>query len=154
MIGTYAKRIRDDDYPWAPTEAQRNAFLELMQHEWGGPVGIDERAPSMADDPEFREWWATYLRMGASPGAAVALTRMNAEIDVRAVLPHVQVPTLVLHRTGDRCLKVEEGRFVADQIPAAKYVELPGNDHLPFVGDQTEMLDEIERFVAGVRFAG
>ena len=85
MIGTYAKRIRDDDYPWAPTEEQREAFFELMQHEWGGPVGIDERAPSMADDEEFRDWWATYLRMGASPGAAVALTKMNAEIDIRDV---------------------------------------------------------------------
>ena len=68
MIGTYAKRIRDDDYPWAPTEEQREAFFELMRNEWGGPVGIDERAPSMANDEEFREWWATYLRMGASPG--------------------------------------------------------------------------------------
>lgn len=154
MIGTYAKRIRDDEYPWAPTEEQRTAFFELMQRDWGGPVGIEERAPSMADDAEFREWWATYLRMGASPGAAVALTKMNAEIDVRGVLPSVRVPTLVIHRSGDMCLKVEEGRFVASQIPGAKYVELGGIDHLPFVGEQDEILDEIERFVTGVRFAG
>lgn len=154
MIGTYAKRIRDDDYPWAPTEEQRNAFFELMQSDWGKAVGIEERAPSMAADEEFREWWATYLRMGASPGAAVALTKMNAEIDVRAVLPLIQVPTLVVHRSGDMCLKVEEGRFVASQIPDAKYVELGGIDHLPFVGEQSEILDEIERFVTGVRFAG
>ncbi len=152
MIGTYAKRIRDDEYPWAPTEEQRTAFFEVMQRDWGGPVGIDERAPSMADDAEFREWWATYLRMGASPGAAVALTKMNAEIDVRGVLPSVRVPTLVIHRSGDTCLKVEEGRFVASQIPGAKYVELGGIDHLPFVGEQSEILDEIERFVTGVRF--
>lgn len=154
MIGTYAKRIRDDEYPWAPTEEQREAFFELMRNEWGGPVGIDDRAPSMANDPEFREWWATYLRMGASPGAAVALTKMNAEIDVRGVLPSVRVPTLVIHRAGDMCLRVEEGRFVASQIPDSKYVELGGIDHLPFVGDQTEILDEIENFVAGVRSAG
>ncbi len=154
MIGTYAKRIRDDEYPWAPTEDQREAFFELMRNEWGGPVGIDERAPSMANDAEFREWWATYLRMGASPGAAVALTKMNAEIDVRGVLPSVRVPTLVIHRSGDMCLKVEEGRFVAAQIPDAKYVELGGIDHLPFVGDQAEILDEIEQFVTGVRSAG
>ena len=153
MIGTYAKRIRDDEYPWAPTNEQREAFFEMMQHEWGGPVGIDERAPSMAEDEEFRDWWATYLRMGASPGAAVALTKMNAEIDVRGVLPSVRVPTLVIHRSGDLCLKVEEGRFVAAQIPNAKYVELGGIDHLPFVGDQDEILDEIEQFVTGVRFA-
>lgn len=154
MIGTYAKRIKDDDYPWAPTEEQREAFYELMQREWGGPVGIDERAPSMAEDRDFRDWWATYLRMGASPGAAVALTKMNAEIDVRGVLPSVRVPTLVIHRSGDMCLKVEEGRFVAAQIPGAKYVELGGIDHLPFVGDSREILDEIEEFVTGVRFAG
>lgn len=154
MIGTYAKRIRDEDYPWAPTETQRQAFFEQMQREWGGPVGIDERAPSLAGDAEFRDWWAEYLRMGASPGAAVALTKMNAEIDVREVLPLIRVPTLVIHRAGDMCLKVEEGRFVASKIPAATYVELDGIDHLPFVGDQNEVLDEIERFVDGVRFAG
>ena len=146
MIGTYAKRIRGDDYPWAPTEEQRRAFFELMQRDWGGPVGIEERAPSMADDAEFRDWWATYLRMGASPGAAVALTRMNAEIDVRDILPLVRVPTLVIHRAGDMCLKAEEGRYVAARIPGAKYIELEGTDHLPFVGDQDAILNEIELF--------
>lgn len=151
MIGTYAKRIRDDDYPWAPTSDQRAAFFDLMQRNWGKPVGIEERAPSMAGDAEFREWWATYLRMGASPGAAVALTKMNAEIDVRAVLPSIRVPTLVVHRTGDKCLKVDEGRYVASKIPGSRFVELEGDDHLPFVGEQTEILDEIERFVTGHR---
>ena len=154
MIGTYAKRIRDDDYPWAPTAAQRAAFIDVVQSDWGKPVGIEERAPSMANDPEFREWWSAYLRMGASPGAAVALTTMNAEIDVRNVLPLIRVPTLVIHREGDACLKVEEGRYVASNIPGSRYVEFPGNDHLPFVGDQQEILDEIERFVTGVHFAG
>jgi hypothetical protein len=115
---------------------------------WGGPVGIEERAPSRVDDPAFREWWAAYLRMGASPGAAVALTWMNAEIDIRRVLPSIRVPTLVLHRSGDRCLKVEEGRYLAAHIPGAEFVELPGNDHLPFVGDQEAVLREIERFIA------
>jgi len=153
MIGTYAKRIRDAEYPWAPTVEERQHFFEEMQHHWGGPVGIEERAPSAADDPSFREWWATYLRMGASPGAAVALTRMNAEIDVRHVLPSIRVPALILHRTGDLCLKVEEGRYVADRIPGSKFVELPGVDHLPFVGDQDAMLDEVEEFLTGVRHA-
>jgi class 3 adenylate cyclase len=89
--------------------------------------------------------------MGASPGAAVALTQMNAEIDVRNVLPSIRVPSLVIHRADDQCLKVEEGRFVAQRIPGAKFVELPGNDHLPFVGDQDAMLDEVEEFLTGVR---
>jgi class 3 adenylate cyclase len=151
MIGTYAKRIRDDNYPWAPTTEQRQHFFEEMREQWGGPVGLEERAPSVAGDPKFREWWATYLRMGASPGAALALTQMNAEIDVRQVLPSVHVPTLVIHRDGDQCLKVEEGRYVAERIPSAKYVELPGQDHLPFVGDQDAILDEVEEFLTGVR---
>ncbi|MDQ3683970.1 MAG: adenylate/guanylate cyclase domain-containing protein, partial [Acidobacteriota bacterium] len=151
MIGTYAKRIRDDDYPWAPTADAREHFFDEIRQHWGGPVGLEERAPSVAADAGFREWWATYLRMGASPGAAVALTKMNAEIDVRHVLPTIRVPTLVLHRTGDLCLKVEEGRYVAERIPGAKFVELPGVDHLPFVGNQDEILDEVEEFLTGVR---
>ena len=109
--------------------------------EWGGPVGIEERAPSKAADPAFREWWASYLRMGASPGAAVALTRMNAEIDIRDVLPSIRVPTLVLHRTR-RSLPEGRGRTLSRvaAFPAPTFVELPGDDHLPFVGDQDEIL--------------
>jgi pimeloyl-ACP methyl ester carboxylesterase/DNA-binding winged helix-turn-helix (wHTH) protein len=149
MMGTYAKRIRDADYPWAPTTEERGHFFEEIRRDWGGPVGVEERAPSVAHDPRFREWWATYLRMGASPGAALALTQMNAEIDVRHVLPSVRVPTLVIHRTDDQCLKVEEGRYVAQRIPGARYVELPGRDHLPFVGDQDSILDEVEEFLTG-----
>ena len=151
MIGTYAKRVRDDDYPWAPTVDQRQHFFNEIREHWGGPVGLEERAPSVASDPQFREWWATYLRMGASPGAALALTEMNAAIDVRQVLPTIRVPTLVIHRTGDECLKIQEGRYVANQIPGAEFVELPGDDHLPFVGDQDSILDEVEEFLTGVR---
>ena len=147
MIGTYAKRQWSHDYPWAPDQEARDAFLAEISGNWGGPVGIDARAPSRAADPVFRNWWSNYLRQGASPGAALTLTQMNAEIDVRGVLPLVRVPTLVLHRTGDRTLLVEEGRYVASLIPGAQFVELPGDDHLPFLGDQDAILDEIARFV-------
>ncbi len=153
MIGTYAKRIRSADYPWGPTAEQHAAFLDEIQQNWGGPVGLDVRAPSLAQDPHFREWWAAYLRMGSSPGAAVALTRMNGEIDVRHVLPSVRVPTLVLHRAHDRCLMVEEGRHVASLIPGAEFVELPGVDHLFFVGEQDEILDRIEDFLSNVQLS-
>ncbi len=153
MIGSYAKRIWEEDYPWGVSLEDREKFFEMMQRDWGKPVGIEERAPTLAHDEDFRNWWATYLRMGASPGAAVALTKMNAEIDVRQVLPTIRVPSLVIHRTGDLCLKVEEGRFVASKIPGCKYVELGGVDHLPFVGEQDEILDEIEEFLTGVRHA-
>jgi pimeloyl-ACP methyl ester carboxylesterase len=151
MVGTYAKRIRGEDYPWGPTAEEHRAWLRQMADEWGGPVGLDVRAPTLAKDEAFREWWATYLRMGASPAAAISLTKMNAQIDVRHVLPLVRVPALVIHRTGDRCLTVEEGRYVARLIPGAEFVELPGDDHLPFVGEQNEILNEIERFVGALR---
>ena len=150
MFGTYAKRLSAPDYPWAPTAEQRQAFYEKMMREWGGPVGIEERAPSMANDPEFSTWWAEYLRMGASPGAAVALTKMNAEIDVRAVLPLIRVPTLVMHRRDDKCLLAEEGRYVASLIPGSRFVEFGGDAHLPFVDDQDEVIDEIRSFIEGL----
>ncbi len=151
MIGSYAKRIRDASYPWGPTEAQREEFLEEIREQWGGPVGLEERAPSMAADPEFRRWWAAYLRTAASPAAAVALTRMNSEADIRSILPAIRVPTLVGHRTGDQCLLVEESRYMASRIPGARFVEFPGVDHLPFVGDQDTILNELEEFLTGVR---
>jgi pimeloyl-ACP methyl ester carboxylesterase/DNA-binding winged helix-turn-helix (wHTH) protein len=153
MIGTYARRLKDKDYPWGPTAEEREHFFTEIQNNWGGPVGLEERAPSLAHDERFRQWWATYLRMGASPGAALALTKMNADIDIRRVLPSIRVPTLVIHRSDDALLRVEEGRYIASQIPGAKFVELPGADHLPFVGDQDAILDEIEEFLTGMRHA-
>ncbi len=150
MIGSYARRIRADDYPWGPTADQHAEFLESIRHQWGGPVGIEARAPSKANDTEFRKWWATYLRMGASPGAALALTRMNAQIDIRPILRTIQVPSLVIHRSGDQCLLVDEGRYLAENIPGAVFVELPGKDHLPFVGEQEQITSAIERFLTGV----
>jgi pimeloyl-ACP methyl ester carboxylesterase/DNA-binding winged helix-turn-helix (wHTH) protein/class 3 adenylate cyclase len=151
MIGSYAKRLWSEDYPWAPTERERADFMNEVKKNWGGPIGLEERAPSMAGDPQFREWWGSYLRLGTSPAAALAMTRMNAEVDVRSVLPSIRAPTLVIHRKDDACLPVEGGRFIASRIPGAKYVELEGRDHLPFVGDQDAILDEIEEFLTGAR---
>lgn len=148
MIGSYARRFEAPDYPWGQTREDATAFCRSILDNWGGPVGLEARAPSLAADREFRDWWAAYLRMGASPGAALALTLMNSQIDVRDVLPTVRVPTLVLHRRGDRCLPVEGGRYLASRIPGARFVELAGDDHLPFVGDQDEMLREIETFLS------
>ncbi|MGH9936002.1 MAG: alpha/beta fold hydrolase, partial [Blastocatellia bacterium] len=153
MIGSYARRLKGEGYLWGPTEADRELFFDEIRQHWGGPVGLEERAPSVANDPAFRDWWAAYLRRGASPGAALALTKMNTEIDIRHVLPTIRVPTLVIHRTGDPCLKVEEGRYLAENIPGAMFVELPGIDHLPFVGDQDAIIDAIEEFLTGMRHA-
>jgi pimeloyl-ACP methyl ester carboxylesterase len=123
MVGTYARRVCAPDYPWAPTAEEREAFCREIVEHWGGPVGIEERAPSVASDPAFRDWWATYLRMGASPAAAVALTRMNAAIDIRHILPTVRV-LIGDASTGDHLLKLEEGRYVASLVPPASWSSL------------------------------
>jgi class 3 adenylate cyclase len=151
LMGGYARRLWAEDYPFGAAREDYDAFLEDIHESWGGPVGLEVRAPSLAGDSVFRAWWATYLRMSASPGAALALTRMNGEIDVRRVLPTISVPTLVIHRTGDRSLPVEGSRYLAERIRGAKLAELPGDDHLPWIGDQDDILDEIEEFLTGVR---
>jgi len=147
MIGSYARRLRDRDYPWGSTRDERDAFCHRLLDEWGGPVGIEERAPSRAHDLVFRNWWASYLRMGSSPGAAVALTRMNAEIDVRGVLPSIRVPTLVVHRRGDRAVQFPLGIEVASRIPDARFVPLDGEDHLAWEGDQRSLVEAILAFL-------
>jgi pimeloyl-ACP methyl ester carboxylesterase len=151
MIGAYARRLWAPDYPSGTQVAEYEGFLQEIEQHWGGPVGLESRAPSLAEDARFRSWWSTYLRMSASPGAAYALTRMNGEIDVRHALPTVHVPTLIVHRIGDRSLPVDGSRYMAERIEGARLVELPGEDHLPWVGDQDGILDEVEEFLTGVR---
>lgn len=152
MFGSYARRIRTHDYPWGLSEEDAQRFLDSIREEWGSrPVGLDVRAPSMIHDEAFRRWWTTYLTRSASPGAVLALARMNDEIDVRNALPAIRVPTLILHRTGDRSIQVGGARYMASRIPGAKFVELPGDDHLPWVSDQEAVLDEIEEFLTGMR---
>jgi len=151
LLGGYARRQNAPDYPWGNTVEQHEAFLDEIERDWGGPVGLVVRAPSRLGDPRFRENWARYIRMGASPGAALALTRMNAEIDVRPILDAIRVPSLVMHRTGDRTIAVGAGRYLAEHIPEASYVELAGDDHLPWIGDSDAIVGEIEQFLTGVR---
>jgi pimeloyl-ACP methyl ester carboxylesterase len=151
MFGTFAKRIWSPDYPWAPTPEKRQREYELIEREWGNLMDLAHYVPSKVGDEAFARRLATYLRRAASPGAAVALLRMNTQIDVRHVLPTIHVPTLVIHRTGDRDVNVEEGRWLAARIQGARFVELPGADHFPWVGDQDAILDEIQEFLTGVR---
>jgi pimeloyl-ACP methyl ester carboxylesterase len=147
--GIFAKRRWSADYPWAETDEERARYIEGLEDNWGADGDIRRIAPSAAGDPAFTRRLATYFRQSASPGDAAALLRMNSEIDVRAVLPAITVPTLIVHRTGDLDSKIEEGRWIASQIPGAKLLELPGDDHLPWVGDQDSVLDEVERFLTG-----
>jgi pimeloyl-ACP methyl ester carboxylesterase len=150
-FGIFARRRRSEDYPWAPTDDEREATIQRVEREWVTEDLIRPLAPSRADDPDFLAQVATYFRRSASPGAAAALLRMNTEIDVRAVLPTIRVPTLVLHRTDDRDAHVDEGRWIASQIPGARFLELPGSDHLFWAGDTDPVLAEIEEFLTGVR---
>ena len=148
LFGAYARREWAPDYPWAPTSEERKTGLyDLIEREWGGAVGLEHVAPSRAKDPAFREWWGTYQRRSASPAAALALARMNTQIDVRYYLSKVNVPTLVMHRRHDQNAKLEEGRYIADRIPGARFVELEGEDHLPFAGNTDSILHYTEDFV-------
>jgi len=151
VFGSFAKRVWDPEYPWAPRPEERQRFYDAIGEGWGGVVDLATIAPSRAGDPAFRSWFARYLQLAASPGAALALAQMNTLIDIRQVLPTIRVPTLVLHRTGDLDARVEEGRYIASRIPGAKFVELPGVDHLPWVGDPDSVLDEVEQFLTGAR---
>jgi len=149
LYGSYAKRRDPDgDYPWAPTRAEREAYAERIERDWGFEADAQRMCPGA--DEAFRRWWAARARAAASPGAAAALIRMNSAIDVRAILPAISVPTLVLHRTGDLDSRVEEGRYIAAHVDGARFVELAGDDHMPTL-DPDQVVDEIEEFLTGVR---
>jgi len=150
-FGVFARRRRSSDYPWAPSDADRAATIEQIERNWVTEELVRPLVPSRADDLAFLGQLATYYRRSASPGAAAQLLRMNTEIDVRAILETIRVPTLVLHRTDDRDARVEEGRWIASRIPGASFLELPGGDHLFWVGDSDAVLAEIEAFLTGVR---
>ncbi|HYZ93010.1 MAG TPA: adenylate/guanylate cyclase domain-containing protein [Actinomycetota bacterium] len=149
LYGCWIKRLRATDWPHGPTLEEHEEFTRQFEAGWGEAVGAELWAPSLAHLPEFREQWARFLRIAASPGVVGTLFRMNRSIDMRSILPSVRVPTLVIHRAGDRVVPVGQGRYAAEQIPNANYVELPGEDHLPL--DVDVIADEIEEFVTGVR---
>jgi class 3 adenylate cyclase/pimeloyl-ACP methyl ester carboxylesterase len=141
------------DYPWGTTRETLDREIDIYQAGWGTIEGAADElskwaAPSVADDPVHNAWFAEFMRSGASPGAAAALDRMNFEIDVRHVLPTINVPTLVLNREGD---EPDEGRWQAEQIPGAIFEVLPGVDHLPWVGEVDALADRIESFVKEMR---
>ena len=138
-------------------ESAKRAIGEIEQR-WGSPDYCDELlendAPSMLGDDAFRSWYAARLRLSASPSAAADLQRMNIDTDARALLPSIQVPTLILHREGDRNVDVKNARYAAENIAGARYVELPGDDHLPWIGDSDSIVGEIERFLTEIWNSG
>lgn len=151
LYGTMARVLKAPDYPWGDDPAELEEFLKQLPQMWGEPVGIDLWAPSVADDARFQQWWAKYLRMSSSPSAAINIFRMNALIDVREILPTVHQPTLILHRMGDRAVPLVHAQYLAEHMPNAKYVPLPGEDHLWWLGNSELMAGEIEEFVTGKR---
>jgi class 3 adenylate cyclase len=148
-FGCTAKRLRVPEYPWAPTWEERQRAVAHVEEQWTRGLDWSDVAPSL-DPPRLAEL-ERYYRRCASPGAATALMLMNSFVDVREVLPTIRLPTIVMHRRDDRDANVEEGRYIADHIPGARFVEFLGADHSWWTQDREAILDEIEAHVTGVR---
>jgi class 3 adenylate cyclase len=151
LYGAFAKFTKGDDYPWALRPDQVDEVERRIEQKWGSGYVLPWAAPSLVDDTHAQAFYAHFERVAASPGAAIATVRMNAEIDVRHILTSIRVPTLILHRSGDRLIHVGGSRYMAERIENARLVEFPGVDHTPWVGDVDAILDEIEEFLTGVR---
>jgi len=151
LYASMARIAWSPDNPWGRTEEEVQARARTIEEYWGEGKQLEWYAKSLVGNDEHRRWFARFERGAASPGAALALLQMNMQIDVRHVLPVISVPTLVLQRTRDPNIKVENGRYIAQHIQGAKYVEFPGEDHAPWAGDADTLCDEIQAFLTGVR---
>lgn len=153
LCGSFPRLQVAEDWTFGRTrEAQEQAY-KACEEGWGGPVGLEARCPSKIGDERYRQWFARWLRMSATSTIANEINRMNFEIDVRHLLGSIRCPVLLLHSVGDRTINIENSRHMATKIPGAKFVELPGEDHLPWLSDAESILDEIEEFLTGIRGA-
>jgi pimeloyl-ACP methyl ester carboxylesterase len=150
LFASLAKGSFAPDYPHALHADQYEAWLQQLVSAWGGPAGIETFAPSLAGDASARAWWAGLLRAASSPGAIKGVLEALRDTDVRHLLERIAVPTLVLHRRGDRAVRIGAGRHLAEHIPKARFIELDGADHFVFAGDQQAVLDRIGRFVGDI----
>jgi pimeloyl-ACP methyl ester carboxylesterase len=153
LCATFARLTRTDGYDIGPTDAVFDTTMDAWSHAWGTPdtLTVGLFAPSKVGDAGYLRWLNRFERTTVSPGGLRSMMQLNRELDIRAVLPTISVPTLIIHRTGDLAVPVEHGRFLAEHIPNARYVELPGMDHLPWFGDADAILDEMEEHVTGNR---
>ena len=153
LVGSEVREEKDEDWPWG--EFTRAEFETVMSDwsRWGEGDGFAKRAPSLADaDAEAaRAWWARLQLHAGNPRSIEAFARASFGTDTRAILPSIHVPTLVVHRRDDRAVLVENGRYLAEHIPGARYVELPGTDHIPWIPTPDEIVAEIQEFVTGNR---
>jgi class 3 adenylate cyclase len=153
LVNSFARWTRAPDYPIGMPAATVERLVDRYEQHWGVTADILElTAPSAAHDRRFRDWYLRYQRLSMPRGAAAATSRWVLGVDVRSVLPTIGVPTLVLHRAGNRHHRVGFGRYLAGEIPGAVFVELPGADSYPMqAGDFTSLLDEVERFLTGTK---
>ena len=153
LLGTYAKGGWSEDYPIGWTDEAYASFQRSVKEDWGrrDASAFAAGAPSMAGDAAFMSWAATLDRVGASPRAVLLLAEMTKAVDVRAQLAHVDLPTLVMHRVGDRVNSVEHARYLAERIRGARWVELPGDDFMLWAGDTDSIANEVEEFLTGRR---
>jgi class 3 adenylate cyclase len=151
LVNGYAHYLREDDYPWGVRSESFDRLAAALKETWGTGAALEVLAPSRMADERFRAWYARSARFGVGPDHVADLVWANFEHDVRPLLPSLSVPALVLHREGNRHIQVGAGRYLAEHIPNAKFVALPGDDHLFFVGDTDALVDEIEEFLTGAR---
>jgi len=149
LIDTHAHYVREDDYPWGLSPDALDRYTTSATGVWGTGAALEVLAPSKTGDEGFRAWWARCERLGAGVDQIAVSVRASFLRDVRALLPTLAVPTLVLHREGNRYIRVGTGRYLGEHIPGATYVELSGDDHLFFAGDTDALLDEVEEFLTG-----
>jgi class 3 adenylate cyclase len=151
LVNTFAHHLIEDDYPWGYSRQDLARRLAAFKETRATAPYLEIGSPSGAADERFRAWYARSMRLGGGPDQIADMTRASFEADVRALLPSISVPTLVLHREGNRFIPPGAGRYLAEHIPNAKFVVLPGDDHLFFLGDTDALVDEIEEFLTGVR---
>jgi class 3 adenylate cyclase len=152
LVGAIVKWLATPDFPWAFTAEQNESQLDYFERAWGsGRSAPRWFAPSLAGDPRAEEWAGRVERQTGTPSAMATFLAMNLRIDIRPILGTVSVPTLVIHRVGDLVADVRQGRYYAEHIRGAKYVELPGNDHWWWVGDADAVIDEVQEFLTGHR---
>ena len=151
LYAAYARLMQDKDYPWGRDARWYRRLMQETESGWGTGAILERLAPGMAGDEAFRSWWARFERLIHSPGSALAYLRMQAEVDIRQVLPAIRPPTLVIQRQNDVYRDPGNSRYLAEHIPGATYVDVPGREHLIYLGNQDAILEEIEEFLTGTR---